>query len=347
MSTKDGSSLRNVQPIEPHADHLPAAVGVVGEFQVGAAQIHRAGIFFFSVIVAAVHPGAGNCRARCAAAATAVGLYYFPGSGGVAIVTSIARLISDIGVIIVTVYIGTYTISIGVANAEAGGRRTGAHTIRVVDIIGGSRIPIVTGAARVGNNIGVGVAINSALFVDAQVIAGSLWTGSAPEINSCRDRRPTVEARAGTGQPEVVRGRFGGVDELRVRPEPIGLKERIGIPVLLKGIIAINLGSCGCAEIAVVVKNDVWWYEAADVLVRFGKIENVILKLQLADAVLQPDQVAGAYPWSDHVVPYPGIIGIGQLQAMVSGPGDHIIVGPYIGDLYGEVANSLSNGVGV
>ena len=36
---------------------------------------------------------------------------------------------------------------------------------------------------------------------------------------------------------------------------------------------------------------------------------------------------------SDHVVPYPGIIGIGQLQAMVSGPGDHIIVGTYIGDL--------------
>ena len=67
----------------------------------------------------------------------------------------------------------------------------------------------------------------------------------------------------------------------------------------------------------------------------------------MSDTVLQPDQVSGAVARSDHIVPYPDIVGIAQLQAVVAGSGNDIIVSPYIGHFYGEVANALADGVGV
>ena len=48
----------------------------------------------------------------------------FPGSW-VAVVTGVAGLIGDVGVVIITIHVGADAVAIGVANAGAGSRRAG------------------------------------------------------------------------------------------------------------------------------------------------------------------------------------------------------------------------------
>ena len=97
----------------------------------------------FGIIVARAYSGAGNYRRNASSAAT-IRLNRFPEGVGVTIITAFAGLGGDIGVVVITVYIGADAIAVSIANAGAGGRRTGTVAVGVDEVIEGGVVAIVT-----------------------------------------------------------------------------------------------------------------------------------------------------------------------------------------------------------
>ena len=191
---------------------------------------------FFGIVFALADAGAGqDCLDdRRAAAAVAVALNGFPGSIGVAVVTGVARLVGDVGVVVVAVHISADAVAIRVANTRTGGRRAGTFAIGIDGVAGRGRVSVVAGVAGKRSDVGVRVTIH-AMLVDAYVNLRSQRAGSAPEILQDRHVRTPVDAGAGGGQPEKFGLVSAGADKLRVAPETVRLEKWVGVPVLLEG----------------------------------------------------------------------------------------------------------------
>ena len=104
---------------------------------------------------------------RCPCA-VAVGVYYIVDGGVVTIIAGIARLRSDVGVVVVAIHIGTDTVAVRVPDTGTGSRCPCAVAVGVDYIVDGGVVAIVAGIAGLGGDVGVVVVT---IHIGAEAIA--------------------------------------------------------------------------------------------------------------------------------------------------------------------------------
>ena len=79
---------------------------------------------------------------------TAIGVHHVVDGCQVAVITGAAGLGSDIGVVVIAVYIGTDTVAVGIADTGAGGGVPAQFVIAIHGIIDGGVVAIVAGTRQ-------------------------------------------------------------------------------------------------------------------------------------------------------------------------------------------------------
>ena len=108
---------------------VAGVAGLAGIIRVVVVAIHHRN----AVAVVVADTGAGGGRSG----AVAVGCRLVVEGGDVAIVTGVAWLICDVGVVVVTIHIGADTVAVVVAETGAGGGRAGAVAVAVDLVVEG------------------------------------------------------------------------------------------------------------------------------------------------------------------------------------------------------------------
>ena len=193
--------------------------------------------------------------------------------------TRVAGPVINLGVLIITVYIGAEAVAISIANSSTGPWCAGAPAIVTVNIIDSSGVAVVAGAAGKAGHFGVRITIHRAQFINANIYPGALRAGGAPEALADRHFGALIQAGAGGGWHEVFGLAFPGIGKLGVRPEAMRLETGVGRLHFLESIFAVDLLRTGGAEITIVVENDIRREVAADVLICLRKVENVVFEL--------------------------------------------------------------------
>ena len=99
-----------------------------------------------AIAIVIADPGAGSGRPG----AVAVGIELVVDGSVVAIVASVAHLVRDIRVVVITVHVGADTVAVVITDAGAGGGRSGAVTVGVELVVDGGVVAIVASVADVG-----------------------------------------------------------------------------------------------------------------------------------------------------------------------------------------------------